>query len=374
MKTKKIISTILIFAFVFTYFSMIKSTVSSTDIISPYFYTIGAGSNNSIAIKKDGSLWGWGVSITDQIKLFPIKIMDDVIQVSTGSVHTMAIKSNGSLWAWGYNKDGQLGDGTIITRYSPVKIMDDVIQVSVGTVHTMAIKKDGSLWAWGSKIGQLGDNIKENKTNPVKIMNDIIQVSAGYLHTMTVKKDGSLWTWGDNQYGQIGDGTKTPYADFIATENNNNKTSPVKIMEGIKMPFPKVGDLLGDILYSDIVSYINGNAIPTSVINGKTLVTVEDLARYGFDVVWNNGDRTLKVELNKNKKISPLPVVKDTTHKSGTFKCKYVYTDIKTYLSGEVVESFAINGVTLINFELLVKYGKLTWDGKAREIRLVIDK
>jgi hypothetical protein len=65
-------------------------------------------------------------------------------------------------------------------------------------------------------------------------------------------------------------------------------------------------------------------------------------------------------------------VAKDTTHKPGTFKCKYLYTEIKTYLSGVEVESYAINGVTLIDFELLVKYGKLIWDGNAREIRLVI--
>ena len=134
----------------------------------------------------------------------------------------------------------------------------------------------------------------------------------------------------------------------------------------------KVGDVIGNVLYSDITAYINGSAIPTSVINGKTLVVAEDLARYGFDVVWNNNDRSLRVELNKNKKINPIPVEKDTTHKPGTFKCNYLYTDIKTYLSGEVVESYAIDGRTLIDFELLKKYGKISWDGKTREIRLAI--
>jgi len=89
-------------------------------------------------------------------------------------------------------------------------------------------------------------------------------------------------------------------------------------------------------------------------------------------VKWDGNERTLKVELNKNKKITPLPVTKDTAHKPGTFKCNYFYTDIKTYLSGVEVESYAINGVTLIDFELLVKYGALTWDGKAREIRLTV--
>ena len=133
---------------------------------------------------------------------------------------------------------------------------------------------------------------------------------------------------------------------------------------------PKNGDPLGDILYSDIMAYIDNNAIPTSIKSGTTLVVVEDLARYGFDVIWNGADRTLRVERNANKPINPIPVIKDTTHAPGTFKCKYVYTDIKTYLSGQLVESFAINGQTLIDFELLAKYGKITWYGLTREIKL----
>jgi len=134
----------------------------------------------------------------------------------------------------------------------------------------------------------------------------------------------------------------------------------------------KIGDPLGDVLYSDIVAYINGNAIPTSIKSGTTMVIVEDLARYGFDVVWNKNDKTLRVERNTNKKINPIFVEKDTTHKPGTFKCNYVYTDIKTYLSGQLVESFAIDGQTLIDFELLAKYGILNWNGASREIKVAL--
>jgi len=134
---------------------------------------------------------------------------------------------------------------------------------------------------------------------------------------------------------------------------------------------PKVGDPLGDVLYSDITAYINGNAIPTSVIKGKTLVAVEDLSNYGFNVVWNGKDRSLKVELNTNKKITPLPTERNI-RPVGTVKTKYLYTDITTYLSGQLVESYAVNGVTLIDFELLAKYGNLSWDGNKRELKLTI--
>ena len=91
-------------------------------------------------------------------------------------------------------------------------------------------------------------------------------------------------------------------------------------------------------------------------------------------MTWDGVARTLKVERNFNKDFTPIPVEKDTTHKPGTFKCKYVYTDIKTYMGGQLVESFAISGVTLMDFELLLKYGKLNWNGTTREIRLTLDK
>lgn len=157
--------------------------------------------------------------------------------VSAGSMHTMAIKADGSLWAWGDNRSGKLGDGTTFDRYYPVKIMDDVISVSAGDFHTMAIKADGSLWAWGSNyLGALGDGTTVDRHTPVKIMDDVVAVSAGNSATAAIKTDGSLWTWGDNSYGQLGDGTLT---DKVLNEEgwhfkaNNDKLSPVKIMEDV---------------------------------------------------------------------------------------------------------------------------------------------
>jgi hypothetical protein len=132
------------------------------------------------------------------------------------------------------------------------------------------------------------------------------------------------------------------------------------------------GDILGDVLYSDIVAYINGSAIPTSITNGKTMVVVEDLRNYGFSVAWNADDFTLRVELNKNAVWSPLPVEQNAMP-VGSFKTNYVFSTVRTYLSGELVESFAIDGRTLIDFELLAKYGSVVWDNSDRSLRLTIE-
>lgn len=37
-------------------------------------------------------------------------------QISVGTNHTLVIKPDGTLWAWGWNYKGQLGDGTNIEK------------------------------------------------------------------------------------------------------------------------------------------------------------------------------------------------------------------------------------------------------------------
>jgi uncharacterized protein YjdB len=179
------------------------------------------GARHTHAIKADGSLWGWGYSnggevgngVTGRSQYTPVRVGtdNDWATVSGGESHTMAIKADGSLWGWGWNIDGQLGSGTT-NRSTPYRVGtdNDWVAVSTGYSHTMAIKADGSLWAWGwNYYGQLGVGNATNASSPKRVgtANDWAAVSPGDRHTLAVKTDGSLWSWGSNKYGQLGDGT-----------------------------------------------------------------------------------------------------------------------------------------------------------------------
>ncbi len=135
-----------------------------------------------------------------------------VAYVSSGSNHTMILKTDDSLWAVGHNVYGQLGDGSITGKFNPVQVMEmpvgggparamaNVKQVSSGKTYTMIVKKNDTLWAVGDNSwGQLGDGGKNNnELNPIHIMNDVVQVSSGKNHTVILKKNDTLWAVGDN--------------------------------------------------------------------------------------------------------------------------------------------------------------------------------
>jgi hypothetical protein len=98
------------------------------------------------------------------------------------------------------------------------------------------------------------------------------------------------------------------------------------------------------------------------------------LANYGFDVSWNDHARTLSVERSKDKVFSPLNVPPaDRSRPPGAFKMHYLYTDIRTFLSGAEVSSYAIDGQTLIDFDDLGIYGTFGWNDAARAITLTLD-
>jgi len=201
---------------------------TDTDWVSVF-----TGYNHTMAIKENGELWAWGKNengklgvITDEDKdiLSPIKvgIATDWELLSAGSCHTMAIKKNGELWAWGLNSYGRLGDGSsYMQRQYPVQIGTDWKSVSAGENHTVAIKINGELYTWGNNwSGQLGDStnvISRQSLEKIGTDTDWLSVSGGQFHTMAINEKGELWAWGDNKSGQLGDGT------------NTERRSPVKI-------------------------------------------------------------------------------------------------------------------------------------------------
>ncbi len=181
------------------------------------FKNIGGGSGHFFAIKEDGTLWGWGAHSFGQLGLGLLTEAQKYIDISqigkdsdwkfiaAGGIHTLAIKEDGSLWGWGDDRFGQLGlDSNPETNHykSPQKItrFTDWVFLEAGRIHSFGLREDGSLWGWGyNEKGQLGLGDKINRITPDKInsVNNWAMVTGGDFHTIGIQEDGSLWGWGD---------------------------------------------------------------------------------------------------------------------------------------------------------------------------------
>ena len=124
---------------------------------SSNYSQITAGDSSSMSIKKDASLWVWGsgnsggLALNNTVKKSsPVQTIsggNDWDFISDGQYHALAIKTNGTLWGWGRADFGQLGINSLENRSSPVQIgtATNWLLCSAGYIHSAAIKKDGTL-------------------------------------------------------------------------------------------------------------------------------------------------------------------------------------------------------------------------------------
>jgi alpha-tubulin suppressor-like RCC1 family protein len=184
---------------------------------------LSAGMDHTVALRKDGSLWAWGLNYDGNLDdgthtetNSPQRIATNRtwIAVAAGLDYTVALQPNHTLWAWGNNGGGRLGIGTWYSTNAAQAVATNETwrTVSAGGTHTVAVHADGTLWAWGNNyVGQLGDGTYTTVNSPQQVVTnaDWHTVSAGSHHTVALRSDGTLWTWGANFSGELGNGTFT---------------------------------------------------------------------------------------------------------------------------------------------------------------------
>jgi alpha-tubulin suppressor-like RCC1 family protein len=133
--------------------------------------------------------------------------------VSGGYVNTVGLKHNGTIWGWGFGDWGQLNNGTGIDEYSPVLISNTTDWQFVKNYYynTFAIKNNGTLWACGYNLyGELGIGSSSNSPNlltQVGTTSNWKVVVSSRSQTIAMKTDNTLWGWGQNDFYQVGNGS-----------------------------------------------------------------------------------------------------------------------------------------------------------------------
>lgn len=239
-----------------------NNTVSQKSPVQAFTYStdwqyVSCGRYVTTAIKKDGTLWAWGLNTSGQVgngKLGSVVTSEGVsspvmvaagtwINLATGHNRSAqgALKSDGSFWVWGNNTKNLLTKvSTDVSRFllSPRQTVAGGIQwsdASFGSQHAQAVAylnyicpssvaptpapDTGSLYGWGEdSYYQLGLGSSSNKNYPFALPGYVDsgfaqspdftiswdEIAAGNNHTLSVDADGECYTCGDNSFGQLG--------------------------------------------------------------------------------------------------------------------------------------------------------------------------
>lgn len=196
---------------------------------------ISCGLFHTLALKSNGTLWGCGYNNVGQLGngmsgngIFSATFVQigndsDWSEILAGAGFCLAIKTDGTLWGWGSNETGQLGNGTTTNSLVPIQIGTDNDWKSLGYsgYSSAAIKNNGSLWTWGlGSNGQLGNGSNVNALVPTQVGTNmdwkLVTGGGGYGfsgltgdHYLALKQNNELFSWGINQNGSLGNNSSS---------------------------------------------------------------------------------------------------------------------------------------------------------------------
>ncbi len=122
--------------------------------------------------------------------------------------------TDGATRCWGRNDFGQLGDGTIVDRWTPglVSVPSRIIEVVAGASHACGRTDEGGVLCWGRSDNGATGRAPRNLLFPTRVdgLSNVTALALGSDHSCAAQSDGRLLCWGLREQGVLGDGWYFP--------------------------------------------------------------------------------------------------------------------------------------------------------------------
>ena len=186
---------------------------------------IAVGPSHTLALTRDGHVMAWGKGHSGELGTGtrdpasePVRVigLDNVVAIAAGNGGgggngvSGAVRKDGTVWMWGVATSGMMGNGAErpgspdepggrVLQPTPVKGLTGVKSLAIGGGSVAALLGDGTLRMWGHNgYGENGSNSGQTyELSPVKTA--LTNVAAVYLSNMrsyAVRTDGTFWIWG----------------------------------------------------------------------------------------------------------------------------------------------------------------------------------
>ena len=202
---------------------------------------VSAGDDHALALARDGSVYAWGVGKDGQLGIGPMPVINfrtstpaaltympvpvrvpdlgDVTAISAGSNQSLALLKDGTVRAWGYNKNGEVGDGTTMNRDRPMPVpgVRDAVAIAACGMFSMALLADGNVMVWGAR-GFDNKPVGGTRPAPLPGLRGIKAIAGGLAYGVALTEAGTVMTWGDNSHSQLGRGRNVPETPGVIKE------------------------------------------------------------------------------------------------------------------------------------------------------------
>lgn len=262
--------------------------------------------------------------------------------IAAGTQYSMALAGDGTVWFWGNSNltGSKFGRNpypqSMFANPAPAQVtgLSDVTAIAAGGDFRLVLESDGTVWAWGENDqGELGhppgatvDSGLLNAMKPfcyfadtptqVSGLTGVEAIAGGADFGSAVLSDGTVWSWGDNAAGQIGHaagaaGDAVYTIGFTQSNLCNPRPNRVFGLSGASIvsaganfnlaigfhanTFYYQNPVTSQLAYSDLqftngVSTVVANALlPGSTPSAWRLAAVADMNNDGApDLVWQN--------------------------------------------------------------------------------------
>lgn len=175
---------------------------------------VAAGAHHVLALRADGTVWGWGDNRSNQLglgagvpwQLTPALVpgLDGIVGIGASEDSSSALRNDGSVWFWGSNEGGRMGLDTPLSVAPMQAQPGPFTRHSQGGWHSLALDASGQVTAWGWSIdGALGVVDPPPFGGPVIVdsLSGIESVDSGCSNSHAIRPDGSVLAWGANYFG-----------------------------------------------------------------------------------------------------------------------------------------------------------------------------